>query len=62
MEYADDIGKITSNHSALQSFKKNVTECLKVKNLTINQDKTKEFLISRNSQGWKKNLSTWVVC
>ena len=54
MEYADDIGKITSNHSALQSFKKNVTECLKVKNLTINQDKTEEFLISRNSQGWKK--------
>ena len=45
MEYADDISKVTSNHSSMENFKHNTPEILKPGDLNVNHDKTEQYII-----------------
>ena len=55
MEYADNVGKVTSDYRALQKFKQTVPIELEKRDLIINQDKTEQFtIITRNNNEWKK--------
>ena len=54
MEYADDIGKLSSDYNAIQKFKQEIPTHLKSRNLIINETKTEEFKINRQTSEWKK--------
>ena len=41
MEYADDINKVTSNHSSIEMFKHHISEVLEFKDLMVSKGKTK---------------------
>ena len=43
MEYANDVSKLVSNRSFIESFKHYLLEVLEPRDLTINKDKTKTF-------------------
>ena len=45
MEYADDISKVTSNHSSMENFKHNTSEILKPRDLNVNHDETEQCII-----------------
>ena len=54
-QYADDIGWITTNNGVTETIKKTVPPKLKSRNLTINVDKTEEYVITREGpENWKK--------
>ena len=53
MEYADDISKVTSNHSSMENFKHNTSEILKPRDLNVNHDKTEQYIISRTNNEWR---------
>ena len=52
MEYADDISKVTSNHSSMENFKHNTSEILKPRDLNVNHDKTEQN-INRTNNEWR---------
>ena len=49
MEYADDISKVTSNHSSKGNFKHNTSETLKPRDLNVNHDKTEQYITNRTN-------------
>ena len=53
MEYADDISKVTSNHSSMENFKHNTSEILKPRDLNVNHDKTEQYIINRTNNEWR---------
>ena len=53
MEYADDISKVTSNHSSLENFKHNTSEILKLRDLNINHGNTEQYIINRTNNEWR---------
>ena len=53
MEYADDISKVTSNHSSMENFKHNASEILKPRDLNVNHDKTEQCVINRINNEWR---------
>ena len=53
MEYADDISKVTSNHSSMKNFKHNTTEILKPRDLNVNHGKTEQYIINRTNNEWR---------
>ena len=54
MEYADDISKVTSNHSSKENFKYNTSEILNSKDLNVNHGKTEQYIINRTNSEDKK--------
>ena len=54
IEYADDASKLTSNHSSVESFKHHIPEVLQSRDLTINKDKTEQYLIKRTTHESRK--------
>ena len=53
MEYADDISKITSNHSCMENFKHNTLKILKPRGLNKNQDKAEQYIINKTCNKWR---------
>ena len=53
MEYADDISKVTSNHSSMENFKHITSGILKVRDLNVNHDKTEQYIINRTNNEWR---------
>ena len=53
MEYADDISKVTSNHSSMENFKHNTSEILKPRDLNVNHNKTEQYIINRTNNKWR---------
>ena len=53
MEYADDISKITSNHSSMENFKHNTLKILKPRGLNKNQDKAEQYIINKTYNKWR---------
>ena len=53
MEYADDISKVTSNHSSMENFKHNTSEILKPRDLNVNHGKTEQYIINRTNNEWR---------
>ena len=53
MEYADDISKVTSNHSSMGNFKYNTSEIQKPSDLNVNHDKTEQYIINRTNNQWR---------
>ena len=49
MEHADDISKVTSNHSSMENFNHNTLEILKPRHLIVNHDKTEQYMINRTN-------------
>ena len=56
LEYADDISKITSNKETLTRVKKDLPIKLAKRDLTINETKTENYIISRQNcdNVWKE--------
>ena len=54
MEYVDNISKLTSNHSSIESLNHHMTEVLKSRDLMINKDKTEQYLINRITHELRK--------
>ena len=52
MEYADDISKVTSNHSSMENFKHNTSEILKPRDFNVNHDKTEQYITNRTNNEW----------
>ena len=54
-QYADDTSWVTTNRNIIEEIKQKIPPILTSKNLIVNQDKTEEYTISRNSNtDWKK--------
>ena len=53
MEYADDISKVTSNHSSMENFKHNTSEILKSRDLNVNHNKTEQRILKRTNNKWR---------
>ena len=53
MEYADDISKVTSNHSSMENFKHITPEILKPRDLNVNHEKTEKYIINRTNNEWR---------
>ena len=45
VEYADDISKVISNHSSMGNFKRTTSEIFKPRDLNINHDRTKHYIV-----------------
>ena len=53
MEYADDINKVTSNHSSMENYKHTISEILKPRDLHVNHDKTEQYIINGTNNEWR---------
>ena len=53
MENADDISKLTSDHSSMENFKHSTSEILKPRDLNVNHDKTEQDIINKNNNEWR---------
>ena len=53
IEYANDISKITSNHSSMENLKHNTPEILKPRDLNVNHDKTEQYIINKTNNEWR---------
>ena len=50
MEYADDISKVTSNHSSMENFKHITPEILKPRDLNVNHEKNRKIHYKQDQQ------------
>ena len=54
MQYADDICKVSTDYNSIQRFKNEIPKLLTKRDITINESKTEEYEINKNSHDWKK--------
>ena len=54
MEYADDLSKLTSDHSNIRIYEHNAEENLSKKGLKMKKNKTENYIITRQNHQWKK--------
>ena len=54
MQYADNICKVSTDYNSIQRFKDEIPTLLTKRDITINESKTEEYKINKNSRDWKK--------
>ena len=54
MQYADDICKVSTDYNSIQRFKDETRKLLTKRDITINESKTEEYKINKNSHDCKK--------
>ena len=54
MQYADNICKVSTDYNSIQRFKDETPKLLTKRDITINESKTEEYKINKNSRDWKK--------
>ena len=55
MQYADDMCKVSTDYNSIQRFKDETPKLLTKRDITINESKTEEYKINKNSRrNWKK--------
>ena len=54
MQYADNICKVSTDCNSIQRFKDETPKLLTKRDITINESKTEEYKINKNSRDWKK--------